>query len=98
MHVAKPNPGYSSGKLGEGLLIGQFRLADGRTAVLLHNHNPEWTLWPSIEFDAQYNQSQVVELDAIAGGEKPLLDDSPVMAGLQLNFQAGMARLLIMPL
>ena len=48
--VAKPNPGYSTGVAGEGLLIGQFRLADGRTAVLLHNHNTAWTLWPTVAF------------------------------------------------
>jgi hypothetical protein len=29
--------------------------------------------------------------------EVPLLDDSPAMPGLQLNFQAAMARLPIMP-
>ena len=48
--VAQPNPGYSTGVAGEGLLIGQFRLADGRTAVLLHNHNTAWTLWPTVAF------------------------------------------------
>ena len=31
---------------GEGLLIGQFELEDGRTALLLHNHNPDFTSAP----------------------------------------------------
>jgi hypothetical protein len=38
-----------------------------------------------------------LEVDPLTGDEAPLLDDSPAMPGLQLNFQAAMARLLIMP-
>jgi hypothetical protein len=44
---AKPNLGYSPGKLGEGLLIGQFKSAE-KLLVMLHNQNPDFTLWPTV--------------------------------------------------
>ena len=37
-------------KLGDGLLVGEFALADGRRAVLLHNQNFDHTLWPTFAF------------------------------------------------
>jgi hypothetical protein len=77
------------------VLIGQFALADGRTAVLLNNHNPDFTLWPTFDFGA-HNVMDILEVNQGTGREVPLLDDSPLMAGLQLNLRAGMGRLLIM--
>lgn len=44
-------------KAGEGLLIGQFQLADGRTALLLHNHNIADTIWPTIDFASPHQWS-----------------------------------------
>ena len=36
--------------LGEGMLIGQFQLQDGRTALLLQNQNPDFVIWPTLHF------------------------------------------------
>ena len=38
------------GNLKLDLLIGQFRLTDGRTAILLVNQDDRRRLWPSLEF------------------------------------------------
>ena len=38
----------------------------------------------------------VLEVDPVSGKEAPLLDDSPLMAGTQLSFEAGMARFLVL--
>ena len=46
----------------------------------------------------RYNQSNVLEVDPVSGRAAPLLDDSPLLPGLQMNFQAAAARLLTMPL
>ena len=46
----------------------------------------------------RYNQSKVLEVGPVSGRAAPLLDDSPLVPGLQMNFQAAAARLLIMPL
>eukprot|EP01043_Picozoa_sp_COSAG02_P047805 COSAG02_NODE_4622_length_5153_cov_9.543926_2_plen_531_part_00 len=82
---------------GEGMLIGQFELEDGRTALLLHNHNPDFTIWPTLEFSNAIDpQRDVFEVDPISGIEAPLLDDSPLMEGTQLSFEAGMARFLVL--
>ena len=47
---------------------------------------------------ARYNESKVLEVGPVSGRAAPLLDDSPLLPGLQMNFQAAAARLLIMPL
>jgi hypothetical protein len=87
-------------KAGEGLLIGQFRLTDGRTALLLHNHNVDSTIWPTIGFAAPHEWTvggdSVLEVDAETGGEAPILDDSPLLPGLQMSFESGMARFLVL--
>ena len=91
-------------KAGEGLLIGQFKLADGRKALLLHNHNVDSTIWPTIVFAAPHEDlpivgeqwRRVLEVDAETGEEAPVLDDSPLMPGLQMSFEAGMARFLVL--
>ena len=71
-------------RLGEGLLIGEFKLADGRQALLLHNQNFDFTIWPTLEFHDKV--SEVLEVDPETGVEAALLDDSPLMAGLQVRF------------
>ena len=87
-------------KAGEGLLIGQFRLADGRTGLLLHNHNVDSTIWPTVGFAAPHEWSaggrSVLEVDAETGAEAPILDDSPLLPGLQMSFESGMARFLVL--
>jgi hypothetical protein len=88
--------------VGNGLLIGQFTLADGRTAVLVQNQNWDMTLWPTVGFRAPARASQVVEVDPSTGAEGTVMSDlytgdlntgSPSVVTLNLN--AGEARLLI---
>jgi hypothetical protein len=52
-------------KVGDGLLVGEFVLEDGRHALLLHNQNPDATLWPTIEFGRHVNASEVLEVDPV---------------------------------
>ena len=84
-------------KLGEGILIGQFTLDDGRTALLLHNQNPDFNIWPTIGFVDSVKLADVLEVDPVTGAETALLDDSPLMEGWQISIQAGYARFLIVP-
>ena len=79
---------------GNGVLIGQFRLPDGRTALLIHNQNWAWTLWPTFSF--RVNASTVLEVDPSSGQEAVVENDTPGPT-LQLSFSAGGARLLIIP-
>ena len=94
----------SAGMLGGSghFLIGQFVLEDGRTAVLVHNQDPYVTQWATVTFESSLDQpteaAGVLEVDPVHGTEAELLDDSPLLPGLQMNFQAAAARLLIMPL
>ena len=54
-------------------------------------------VWPTVGFASSVNpQRDVFEVDPISGGEALLLDDSPLMEGTQLSFEAGMARLLVL--
>ncbi|UCG15981.1 MAG: hypothetical protein JSV19_11875 [Phycisphaerales bacterium] len=76
-------------------LIGTFRHADGRRAVLLNNYHFAYTAWPTVEFDC--DQSKVVEIDPTTGRDTPVLDDSPAMSGLQLSIDAGAGRLFLLP-
>ena len=87
---------------GNGLLIGQFKLADGRTAVLLQNQNWDMTLWPAFQTKAPIELSAVLEVDPSSGTESLLQDDEPGVVGaragaVSLDLAAGSARLLIMP-
>lgn len=84
-------------KLGEGVLIGQFSLDDGRTALLLQNQNFDFNIWPTIGFVDSVKLTDVLEVDPVTGAETALLDDSPLMQGWQISIQAGYARLLIVP-
>ena len=76
-------------------LIGVFRHQDGRRAVLLNNYHFAYTAWPTVEFDAQ--PAEVVEVDKETGEERPVLDDSPDMDGLQISLDAGEGRLFVLP-
>jgi hypothetical protein len=76
-------------------LVGSFRHADGRRAVLLVNHDHAFTAWPTVTFDAAPNT--VREVDKATGAEAPLTDDSPELPGVQLSFGAGDGRLFLLP-
>jgi len=76
-------------------LVGVFRHADGRRAVLLNNYSFAYTSWPTVEFDA--DPAQVTEVDQSTGQETPVVDDSPAMGGLQLSLDAGWGRLFLLP-
>jgi len=75
-------------------LIGVFRHADGRKAVLLNNYHFAYTAWPTVEFSA--DQKKIVEICQKTGEEIPLVDDSPAMEGLQLSLDAGAGRLFLL--
>ena len=76
-------------------LIGTFKHADGRRAVLLNNYDYCFTSWPTVEFGADL--AQVREVDQATGQEVPVVDDSPDMPGLQLSLDAGGGRLFLLP-
>lgn len=76
-------------------LVGTFRHADGRRAVLLNNYHFAYSAWPTVVFDA--DPAKVVEIDPHTGQEIPLADDSPAMPGLQLSLDAGEGRLFLLP-
>jgi hypothetical protein len=95
---------------GNGLLIGQFALADGRTALLLVNQNWGSTLWPIFSFSGSAKNAAaagVLEVDPGSGEEALVFDDSPgvdatgarfhSLGSIQLAFGAAAARLLILP-
>jgi len=73
-------------------LLGVFKHADGRRAVLLNNFDHNYSVWPTVEFDGA-----VVEVDKADGKEKPARDDSPDMPGLQISLDAGEGRLFLLP-
>jgi len=76
-------------------LIGVFRHADGRRAVLLNNYLFAYTAWATATFDAPADA--VREIDPETGRETPVIDNSPAMDGLQLSLDAGMGRLFLLP-
>lgn len=76
-------------------IIGSFKHADGRRAVLILNHNYSFTAWAQIEFDA--DPTQVLEVSKLDGKTAPVIDDSPELKGLQLSFGPGDARLFLLP-
>ena len=81
------------GITGGDYLVGVFKHADGRRAVLLNNYDHNYSAWPTVEFDG----AGVVEVDAADGKERPARDDSPDMPGLQLSLDAGEGRLFLLP-
>jgi Beta-galactosidase len=76
-------------------LVGVFRHADGRRAVLLNNYHFAYSAWPTVEFDV--DSAQVVEVSPKTGREEPVRDDSPDMDGLQVSLDAGEGRLFLLP-
>lgn len=77
------------------LLIGSFRHADGRRAVMLQNYQFAYTAWPTVTFDAP--SGSVLEVSKSDGQARPVVDDSPDMPGLQLSLDAGEGRLFLLP-
>ena len=95
---------------GNGLLIGQFALADGHTALLPVNQNWGSTLWPIFSFSRSANNAAaagILEVDPGSGEEALVFDDSPgvdatgarfhSLGSIQLAFGAAVARLPILP-
>jgi hypothetical protein len=76
-------------------LVGAFRHADGRRAVMLNNYHFAYSSWPTVVFDV--DPARVVEVSPKTGKETPLVDDSPDMPGLQLSLDAGEGRLFLLP-
>ena len=76
-------------------LVGAFRHADGRRAVLLNNYRFAYTAWPTIEFTVP--AESVREIDKCTGQEIPIRDESPEMDGLQISLDAGEGRLFLLP-
>ena len=76
-------------------IIGTFRHADGRRAVLIVNHNYSYTAWPMVEFDAE--PKEVFEVSKATGNATPAVDDSPELKGFQVSLGAGDARLFLLP-
>jgi hypothetical protein len=76
-------------------IIGTFRHADGRRAVLIVNDNYSYTAWPTVEFDA--DPKEVVEVGKATGKAAPAVDDSPELKGFQISFGPGDARLFLLP-
>lgn len=75
-------------------LVGVFKHADGRRAVLLNNYSFAYTAWPSVGFDVPVDQ--VRELCKKTGKEIPIVDDSPAMDGLQISLDSGEGRLFLL--
>ena len=76
-------------------LVGAFRHADGRRAVLVQNYHFAYSAWPTVEFDAA--PAAVLEVSPVTGEAAPVVDSSPDMPGLQLSLDAGDARLFLLP-
>lgn len=89
--VGVPLRSLSEGAFVYGVLRGQ----DQRRAVVLVNHDTAYTTWPTVTFDVA--TEAVRELDPVSGDEVAVVDDSPDMPGLQLSFDAGDARLFLLP-
>ena len=85
-------------------LVGQFKLADGRTAVLINNHDDRFNMMTNVIFRNQSyhhrgkdSSTLLLEVSPESGKEEPVHDDCFSCPGLQLLLQAGSGRLLILP-
>ena len=76
-------------------LVGVYKHADGRQAVLLNNYSFAYTAWPTVEFSAP--AEQIREICKKTGKEIPVIDDSPAMPGLQVSLDSGEGRLFLLP-
>ncbi len=76
-------------------LVGLFKHADGRRAVLLNNYSITYTAWPTVAFSVPVEQ--VREVCKKTGKEIAVVDDSPAMKGLQISLDSGEGRLFLLP-
>ncbi|MFC1488436.1 hypothetical protein ACFL6B_01170 [Thermodesulfobacteriota bacterium] len=76
-------------------LVGVFKHADGRRAVLLNNYSFAYTAWPTVGFNVPV--ARVREVCKETGKEIPIVDDSPAMKGLQISLDSGDGRLFLLP-
>ena len=76
-------------------LIGTFKHADGRRAVMINNYHFAYSAWPTVSFEA--DEKSIVEIDPTSGKEIKVTDDSPVVPELQLSLDAGQGRLFLLP-
>jgi hypothetical protein len=76
-------------------IVGTFKHADGRNAVVIVNHSYSHTSWPTVEFAAP--AGEVLEVNKTTSETRPVIDDSPELPGLQLSFGAGDGRLFRLP-
>lgn len=76
-------------------IVGSFKHADGRRAVVIVNHSYSFTAWPTVKFDA--DAKDVQEVDKATGKIAAVVDDSPELKGLQLSFGAGDGRVFLLP-
>lgn len=76
-------------------LVGVFRHADGRRAVLLNNYSFAYTAWPTVAFDVPLDP--VREVCRETGEEIAIVDDSPAIEGLQISLDSGEGRLFLLP-
>jgi hypothetical protein len=83
------------GNLKVDLLIGQFRLTDGRIAILIVNQDDRRRLWPSLDFGRADKNGTVLEIDKKTGAEAPVRTDSWAMPGVTLSLDSGDARLFV---
>jgi hypothetical protein len=77
------------------LQIGSFSHADGSAAALIQNYSYTHTAWITVEFNADH--AKVTEIDKATGKPVPLYDESPDTPGMQISFDAGDARLFVIP-
>ena len=75
-------------------LVGVFKHADGRRAVLLNNYSFAYTAWSTVAFNVPVEQ--VREVCKQTGKEIPIVDDSPAMEGLQVSLDSGEGRLFVL--
>lgn len=87
----------SDAMVGDGLFVSQFRLADGRAAVLIFNNNVDFVVWPTIALAPGVVVGQVQELLGTDPNPAPFLDDAPNVPGLQLMIPAASVRFLLVP-
>lgn len=97
---AKPDPAILDGSglrgMSEGdYLVGTFRHADGRRAVLVCNYHFAYSAWPTVTFDVE--AGRVMEVSQQTGREQAIVDDSPDLPGLQVSLDAGEGRLFLLP-
>ena len=81
-------------------LVGQFALADGRTALMVVNQADRFAAWPTLGFrDARRNApgGGALEVSRASGEEVALADASPGVAGMQVSLAAGGAILIVLP-